>query len=217
MSDFQEKMPTSLWGLLIFISIEIILIVCVLPNGFIDKAILKEQEWGEVMMGVESHHELIKDTNALYTTLMLDTGINQTVKSFFVPSAEERARSREWDGLGNLWIPFIEGRGEALAKAIYHIYYRGLLLYMWLPYMLVVLVPSIFGGYMSWNIKRYNFEHSSPFLNTYSSKIIWFTGSAILISFIAPLPIPPMIIPVVIITLIPIAFSMLIGNLPKRL
>ncbi len=217
MADFEEKMPTSFWGFLVFIFIEILLIVCLIPNGFIDKAILKEQGWGEALMGVSQHADLIEDTNNLYTTLMLDSGVNQTVNNFFVPSAEERERSKEWENLGNLWIPFIESRGEALTKVIYHIYYRSLLLAMWLPYMMVVLVPSIFGGYMSWNIKRYNFDHSSPFLNTYSSKIIWFSVGAIVVSFLAPIPIPPMIIPVVIITLIPIASSLLIGNLPKRL
>lgn len=46
MSDFQEKLPTSLWGFVIFVFIEIILIVCLIPNGFLDRAILKEQEWG---------------------------------------------------------------------------------------------------------------------------------------------------------------------------
>lgn len=217
MADFEEKMPTGLWSFLVFVFIEIILIVCMIPNGFIDKAILKEQEWGEALMGVESHQKLIEDTNRMYTFLMLDSGVNQTVSAFFIPSAAERERSKEWENLGNLWIPFIESRGEALTKVIYHIYYRSLMIGMWVPYMIVVLVPSIFGGYMSWNIKRYNFDHSSPFLNTYSSKIIWFSVAATLISFLAPIPIPPMVIPVVIITLIPIASSLLIGNLPKRL
>ncbi|EPJ7983210.1 DUF4400 domain-containing protein [Pseudomonas aeruginosa] len=217
MSDFQEKLPTSLWGFVIFVFIEIILIVCLIPNGFLDRAILKEQEWGEVLMGAESHEHLINDTNTLYTKLMLDSGVNQMVFDFFVPTAEERERSKAWENLGRMWFSFIESRGEALAKVIYHIYYRALLIGMWLPYMLVVLVPSVFGGYMAWNIKRYNFDHSSPFLNTYSSKIIWATVAGILISFIAPVPIPPMVIPVLIITLVPIACSLLIGNLPKRL
>lgn len=217
MADFEEKMPTGLWSFILFIFIEILLIICLIPNGMIVEAIKKERSWGVSLMGAESHEQLIDDTNQLYSTLMLESGVNQTVKSFFIPSDEERARSREWDGLGNLWIPFMEARADAVTSVIYHIYYRGLLLYMWLPYMVVVLVPSIFGGYMSWNIKRYNFDHSSPFLNTYSSKIIWFTVAALLVSFLAPLPIPPMIVPVVIITLIPIAASLLIGNLPKRL
>jgi hypothetical protein len=217
MADFEEKMPTSLWGLIIFLCIEILLIVCILPNGLIDKAILKEQAWGQVLMGDTSHEKLIHETNDAYTFLFLDSGINPMVGSFFIPSAEERERSKAWDGLGNLWLSFIEARGEALSKCLYHIIYRLILLAIWLPYMIVVLVPSIFGGYMAWNIKRYNFDHSSPFLNTYASKIIWLTVCGILVSFIAPIPIPPMVIPILIITLIPIASSMLIGNLPKRL
>lgn len=217
MSDFQEKMPTSFWGLIVFLFIEVLLIVCIIPNGFIDKAILKEQAWGEVLMGESSHKQLIDDTNSVYTTIFLDSGVNEMVRDFFIPTAAERERSKGWENLAKLWLPFIEARGDALTKCLYHIVYRCILLAIWLPYMLVVLVPSIFGGYMSWNIKRYNFDHSSPFLNTYASKIIWLTIASILVSFIAPIPIPPMVIPVLIITLIPVAASMLIGNLPKRL
>ncbi|KNH45267.1 MULTISPECIES: DUF4400 domain-containing protein [Pseudomonas] len=217
MADVEEKMPQGLWATLVFICIEILLIVCIVPNEFIDMAILKEQDWGEVLMGKNQHDGLINKTNQLYSKINLETGLNQTVQSFFVPTAEEREKSKAWEGLGRVWFSFIGNRGEALTKVMYHIYYRFLLLLMWLPYMAVILVPSVLGGYMSWNIKRYTFRHSSPFLNTYSSKIIAFIIASLCVSFIAPVPIPPMIIPVVIITLLPIACSLLIGNLPKRL
>lgn len=217
MADVEEKMPKGLWTTIVFIFIEIIMIVCLVPNKFIDTAILTEQDWGEVLMGKDQHDDLISRTNALYTKVNLDTGLNATVQSFFVPTAEERERSRAWEGLGRVWFSFIENRGEALAKVMYHIYYRLLLLLMWLPYMAVIILPSIFGGYMSWNIKRYTFRHTSPFLNTYSSKIIAFIVASLCVSFIAPIPIPPMIIPIVIITMLPIACGLLIGNLPKRL
>lgn len=217
MADFEEKMPTGLWQMIVFLCLEIILIVCLVPNSFIDKSILKEQDWGELLMGKPSHDMLIEDTNDLYTSLMLTSGVNETVKFFFIPTEQEKARSKGWEHLGELWFSFITARGEALTKVIYHIYYRMLLLYMWLPYMAVMLVPSIFGGYMTWHRKRYSFAHSSPFLNTHSSRIISFSAIGIVVSFIAPLPIPPMIIPLVVILLIPVSATLLIGNLPKRL
>lgn len=217
MADIEEKMPKSFWAILVFVCIEILLIVIIVPNNFIDDAILKEQDWGEVLMGKNEHDLLIKRTDDLYTSIHLDSGFNQWVGKLFVPTDEERAKSKGWEGLGRLWFNFIENRGEALTKVLYHVYYRFLLLVIWLPYMLVILAPSVLGGYMTWNIKRYTFQHSSPFLNTYSSKIISFIFASLLVSFIAPIPIPPMVIPVVIIVLMPIACSLLIGNLPKRL
>jgi len=168
-------------------------------------------------MGKDSHDLLIENTNSLYTNLMLNSGVNETVKYFFIPTAEEQERSKGWENLGDLWFSFISARGEALTKVIYHIYYRMLLLFMWVPYMVVMLVPSIFGGYMTWHKKRYSFAHSSPFLNTHSSRLIWFSVIGVMVSFIAPLPIPPMIIPLIVILMIPIASTLLIGNLPKRL
>ncbi|WP_454838459.1 DUF4400 domain-containing protein [Pseudomonas mohnii] len=217
MADVEEKMPKTLWAALVFICIEILLIVVLVPNSFIDTAILKEQDWGEALMGKSQHEQLVRDTDSLYTQLHLDNGLNKWVGSLFVPTDEEREKSKAWENLGNLWFKFLSNRGEALTKVLYHVYYRFLLLVMWLPYMLVILAPSVLGGYMTWNIKRYTFQHSSPFLNTYSSKIISFIVVSLMISFIAPLPIPPMVIPVVIIVLMPIASSLLIGNLPKRL
>lgn len=217
MADFEEKMPSGFWTMLIFVFLEIILIVCLVPNKFIDKSILLEQDWGEMLMGKANHDMLIEDTNNLYTSLMLTSGVNETVKFFFIPTEEEKARSKGWEHLGDLWFSFITVRGEALTKVIYHIYYRMLLLFMWAPYMAVMLAPAIFGGYMTWHRKRYSFAHSSPFLNTHSSRLIWFCVIGIVVSFLAPLPIPPMIIPLIVILLIPVASTLLIGNLPKRL
>ncbi|RNF58595.1 hypothetical protein EFK68_04340 [Pseudomonas aeruginosa] len=120
MADFEEKMPSGLWGTIVFLFVEIILIVCLVPNAFIDKSILKEQEWGEILMGKDSHDLLIENTNSLYTDLMLNSGVNETVKFFFIPTAEERERSKGWENLGDLWFSFISARGEALTKVIYH-------------------------------------------------------------------------------------------------
>lgn len=63
-------------------------------------------------MGTESHEHLINDTNTLYTKLMLDSGVNQMVFDFFVPTAEERERSKAWENLGRMWFSFIESRGR---------------------------------------------------------------------------------------------------------
>ncbi len=79
MADFEEKIPSGLWGTIIFLFIEILLIVCLVPNAFIDRSILKEQEWGEMLMGKTSHEMLIEDTNSLYITLMLDSCSGQLI------------------------------------------------------------------------------------------------------------------------------------------
>lgn len=213
MADIEEKMPAGIWLTLAFVCVEILLIVCIVPNAFIDRAILKEQDWGEAMMGKAASDQLIDDTARIYSTIHLESGLNETVREFFLGGKQTPG----WESLERQWGTFIAGRGEAVLKVCYHVYYRSLLLLMWMPYMLVILAPAVLGGYMAWNIKRYNFDHSSPFLNTYSSKIISWVVMALALSFIAPLPIPPMIVPLVVIFLIPIAASLLIGNLPKRL
>jgi len=213
MADIEERMPAGFWLSMAFVCIEILLIVCVVPNAFIDAAILKEQDWGEALMGKAASDQLIEDTGRLYSTIHLESGLNATVRDFFLGGKQTPG----WEKLESQWGTFMAGRGDAVLKVCYHIYYRSLLLMMWLPYMLVILLPAILGGYMAWNIKRYTFAHSSPFLNTYSSRIISWVVMALGLSFIAPLPIPPMIVPLVVILLIPIAASLLIGNLPKRL
>lgn len=217
MADIEEKNPTSLWGFMVFLCIEVILIVCLVPNVWIDKSIVKERQWVEMSIGAPSASDLIQTTDSLYTNSFIETGIQETISTFFIPSAEEREKNPEWENLARLWMPFIENRGDALMKVTYHILYRAQLLLMWAPYVLIILVPSIFSGYMTWNIKRYTFAYSSPLLNQYSSKLIWLSGAGILLSFITPLPIPPMVIPTLIILFIPLAAGLLIGNLPKRI
>jgi hypothetical protein len=213
----EEKWPKTFWAFIVCFFIEIILVVCLVPNNFIERSILKEQGWTQVMLGEASEALVRKSTDQLYISILGDSGIKETVSSFFIPSEAEIEKSKGWERLGELWFPFIQARGEALAMVIYHIIYRIILLGMWIPSMIIMVVPSMVSGYMAWQIKRYNFAYSSPFLNKYSSMLLMFFSAALIVSFIAPLPIPPMIIPIMTIIVIPFACVLLLGNLPKRL
>lgn len=212
----EEKWPKTLWAVTVCVFIEIILVVCLVPNSFIERSILKEQGWARNMLGEYAETQVRQSTDQMYITFMGDTGLKEAVSDFFVPSAEQMEQSRGWENLAQLWFPFIQARGEALAMVVYHVIYRMILLGMWLPSMFVMIVPSVISGYMAWQVKRYNFAYSSPFLNRYSSMLMLFFGAALMISFIAPFPVPPMIIPILTLVVIPFACVLLIGNLPKR-
>ncbi|MBL1868911.1 DUF4400 domain-containing protein, partial [Klebsiella pneumoniae] len=82
---------------------------------------------------------------------------------------------------------------------------------------LVVGVPSMFAGLMKWMSKRYTFGYSSPFFNRRSLTMIGWGIFSMILSLFVPFPIPPMIGAVVMIVAMPIAFILLISNLPKRI
>lgn len=115
------------------------------------------------------------------------------------------------------FIGLFQNIAENLNYWLYMIMYRLTLDMYWLPYMTVVIMPSLFAGIMRWMAKRYNFGYASPFLNRRSMVLIGWGVYSVLLSLFIPLPVPPMIGALIMIVMIPIGSSLLISNLPKRI
>ena len=115
------------------------------------------------------------------------------------------------------FVGLFQNIAENLNYWLYMIMYRLTLDMYWLPYMAVVIIPSLFAGVMRWMAKRYNFGYASPFLNRRSMVLIGWGVYSVLLSLFIPLPVPPMIGALIMIVMIPIGSSLLISNLPKRI
>src|SRR5699024_5739503 len=106
---------------------------------------------------------------------------------------------------------------EALSSVVRGVLERASHIWIWTPFMLVIAIPSVLDGYMSWKIKRTNFDYSSPFLNRYGHQLAWLCFMLALVGLILPAPVPPVIIPAMCLAVIPIIGIWIIGNLPKRI
>lgn len=211
----EEKWPKSVVASIAFFFILVLMLATLAPNLMIDKVIQIEHKWGKELLTNADYKRVIDSTNKLYTTLIIDSGAKEMVADVFMPRGTETVDAFE-KNVG-WWFNYLEARGEALQKIIYQIIFRGLLTLYWLPFFAVVVVPAIFAGYMRWQAKRHGFDYSSPFLNNNAAMMISWGGILLMLSLLAPIPLPPLVVCTFIIIILPVLLSVLIRNLPKQI
>lgn len=211
----EEKWPKTLVGCIVFFFIIVLIIAAFVPNDMIDRAMETEQGMAQKLLTEADMEKIITKTGSLYSSWMLHSGLRDTVADIFMRKGPSSVAA--FEEKASFWFRYLEQRGEALQKIGYHITYRLVLAMYWVPFFVVVVIPSAVGGFMSWKAKRHGFEYSSPFINNNSISLIGWGIVIMLVSILLPAPLPPLIVCTVLIALMPVVFSLLISNLPKRI
>lgn len=213
----DEKAPKAFWAAVIFYCVAISTILVFAPSAWIDKSLEKEHEWTQALMGAEAAATIQDYARGWYDSLFVETQVDKTVFEFFVPTAEQMARSKGFEQLGGLWFQFMADRAGALHKILVVLLERLAHIVLWLPFMAIVFVPSVIDGWMTWRVKRTNFDYASPFLNRHGHALTILAAMLVLVGIIVPVPVPPLVIPVLSIAIMPVIGIWVIGNLPKRI
>jgi len=195
------------------VTIELMLIATLIPGEWAQKAIEKEAQYIAESSGIEQRDYVLQTATNWFTSATVETGMWKAMYSFLIPTRQQREDSNikaDW------WFQFVEGRIDSLQKSVYHTMTRFALLLSWLPYILILLLPSAWDGYMTWKIKKTNFDYSSPVIHRYSLKAGAAIIGIVLLAFFAPIPIDPIYIPVALM-MIAIITGVAIGNLQKRI
>lgn len=213
----DDKWPISFKGLMIWLTAIWLVIMFFVPASFVYQNMMKEISWGEKMIGAKEFPDVMTTTNDRYKYLFIDTHIDSTLKEYYQPIKAKTSTGDVLNQIGDLAVPFFMNGAKVFNYLLYIMTYRMSLILYWIPFLLVVGVPSIFAGAMKWMSKRYTFGYSSPFFNRRSLTMIGWGVFSMILSLFVPFPIPPMIGAVVMIVAMPIAFILLISNLPKRI
>lgn len=196
--------------------IELFLVLAFVPGDWTESVIKRESQKVENSLGMDTVNWIRDKADAWYTTTMLDSGVYRAMHRHVIPSKEEQEASKGMENIGNTIWPWAEGRLNALMHVIYQVFARVALFLVWAPYMLILLVPSVWHGMMTWRIKRTNFDYASPIFHRYGVRSIAAITQLMLIAFFLPLALNPMVIPLAM-----MASSVMIGvamsNFQKRI
>ncbi|ELY4881501.1 DUF4400 domain-containing protein (plasmid) [Providencia huaxiensis] len=213
----DDKWPISFKGLMMWATGIWLVVMFFVPASFVYQNMTKEIEWGQKMIGTTEFPDVMRTTNARYKYFFIDTGIDSALKNYYKPIKAKTNTGDALNKIGDMAVPFFTNGAKVFNYLLYIMTYRLSLIMYWIPFLIVVGVPSIFAGTMKWMSKRYTFAYSSPFFNRRSLTMIGWGIFSMLLSLFIPFPIPPMIGAVVLIVAMPIAFILLISNLPKRI
>lgn len=209
-------MKKQFWLVILLFVIELGVVLLLVPGDWTYKEINKEAEYVERSLGVQSRNWIHDKARHWYQTSMIDSGAYESIRRHLIPNQEERSKSRGMENMGSQFFDWWEDRIEALATVVYQFFARLALAIMWAPYMLVLLIPAAFDGWMTWKIKRTNFAYSSPVIHRYSIRGLFSLGSLLVIAFFVPIALDPVFIPIVLMAAC-VLIGVAGGNLQKRI
>ena len=206
------------WFSVLFILVQVLTVLVLVPTTWLEDVIRIEDEMLYATLGEKTAYQVEEKGYRAYETVFVRTGITDYVRLLFIPSEEERARSRGMESLGQEgWFPWIESRGYALQLMLIQAFERLAHIYIWSPVMLLIFLPAAWDGYQNWQMKRTSLGYSSPFWHRIGVQMTGLSVMLMLIGTFVPFPLPPIILPALIMIVIPFLGSIVIANLPKRI
>lgn len=209
-------MKHRFWMLALLFAIELCVIMLLVPGQWTEQVIESEANLTKRSLGQSSVVWIHDKASLWYTHLVENTDILGAMHRFLIPSEEQRLASTGIEDMGSGFFVWWDNRIEALGYLIYQVLVRFALLLMWLPYIAALAIPAVFDGWMTWKIKRTNFDYASPIVHRYSTRGITTAIFGLLVVFFLPIAIDPIIVPVVLM-LIAVLLGLSAGNLQKRI
>lgn len=209
-------MKTPFWLIAWLLVAELFIILVFVPGHWTERVIQKESTMIENQLGRETVEWIDRTALHWYNRSMWDTGVYRTLHKLLIPTPEERAASRGMEGIGGKIFPWVDDRLAAMMNVVYQVFARAALLLVWAPYMLIMLLPALWDGIMTWKIKRTNFDYASPVWHRYGIRGVFFAFQCLLIAFFAPIALNPIIIPMTMMVMC-IMLGLATANLQKRI
>lgn len=198
---------------LLLLALEVLFIAAILPGQWSENAMTQEMKMIESMSGIEHRNQVLGHATNWYTTSLVDTGVWQALFDMLVPDAHLREKSIvKAEG----WFNLVDNRITAIQQSVYLMFVRVSLLFTWLPYVPLLLVPAVWDGVMTWRIKKTNFDYASPILHRYAIRGWVAIAVLSMVVFMMPIPLAPIYIPIALMFSV-VAVGIATGNLQKRI
>ena len=167
-------------------------------------------------MGEQEYNFISEKATDWFKSGVVESGLLATIYSVLMPTESQIENSEGFEGLSDQWGGFVESRMEAIQILIYHVLLRSALLFNWMPFMLLLAVPAFYSGYNERQIKKTNFEYSSPFIHGMSLKAALVIVVGLVIIMFMPIAFNPIYLPALMM-LFCVVLGISLGHFQKRI
>ena len=182
--------------------VEVFAVLLFTQRSLVEKQINREYAGTVQLMGKQNAARIYATANRWFIDTMVKSGAFDASYHMFVPQGERDMKGQHAlsDGIG--WF---EQRLNAFWAVIFRSYQRWALFLAWLPYALLILVPSAIDGWVQRQIKKETFGYTSPLRYA----VAFYTMVALLVSpilyFLLPVAITPLFAPIWAVVMIAVA------------
>lgn len=207
-------MKRPLWLIIWVLLIEAVIVFALIPGNWMDTVITREQALLENRMGHAQSEWIRGKAYEIYRANLIDNGFYQIAHDHLIPPPD-RVQAKGWENFGKGYFAWLDGRMRALAKIFYHFSQRMVVMKIWLPYLLILLVPAIIDGICSWKVKREGFAYSSSILHRWAYAATGWVIAIQVAIFLVPYPVDPLVMPFQGVFMC-IFIGIFLGNMQKR-
>lgn len=201
--------------LLIWI-LEIFLVGAFVRESWFVQHIQHETDNSIRWLGADTVKAVYRAADNIFESTFVETGLYDTSYELFIPSAEERRRSKGMESMGKEIFTQVDRRLDVMWIAAYQVIVRVLMLLLWAPYFVIILVPAIVDGVVVREIKKVNFGFSSPMFHRYAIYAIVMVLYLMLLTLFSPVQVAPIVYPLAILIIV-VAMNLMVANTHKRL
>ncbi|WP_427501710.1 DUF4400 domain-containing protein (plasmid) [Methylomonas sp. MED-D] len=167
-------------------------------------------------LGADHDRRIREEATSVFNALLVQTGIQQNVYHFFIPTTAEREKSVGFEHFGQTdYFPFVQSKLDVLFGTFYQSLRRLFLLLSWWPFLIASVIPSAVDGLIQRKIKQSNFDYSSPLAHRYSFYAVIGIVYLLLLGLTFPFPIPPQAMPIACVG-IALAMNIYFAHTQKR-
>jgi hypothetical protein len=201
----------------ILLAVEVIVVAAMIPRSFTDSQINKELNQITVVMGEHYSQKTQDRARVWFNDYFVETGIYDETFRFFIPTEEQRRKSRGLEDFGQDNIfPFVEKTLVSIWTGLLQSTLRVSHYILWWPFLLLSLIPAGIDAYYERRIKQTSFRHSSPIRYRYAINSFMLIVMLFLFSVFFPLAVPPILVPIGF-CIMAMSISFIFSNLQKKM
>jgi hypothetical protein len=195
---------------------EVLLIVILYPSDWASSSVHKEREMLHAHFTPKAAKQIDDRALHYHDEWFIESGFADGLFNMFVPSEQQVERSRGMEELGKGWFRLVESRIQVMLDMLQQLMIRLSMTWQWWPFVVCLVVPAIFDGYMTRRIKKNNFDYASPMIHKLAMQSMIWVVIGLPIIYLLPIPLPPWIVPTLLL-LAAAATGFALGNFYKRI
>ncbi len=187
----------TFWNAIGIFILEFLLICLLIPESFVKAQIKYEVMDIADKLGAATAQEVRQDTTKIFDSIVVDTGIYTTLHRMVIPSRAEQQRSKGMESLGKDIFPFVQSRLEAMWYSVSQAIMRLVHFLVWLPFLLLLIIPAMLDGVFQRRIRITTFRHVSALRHRMGFRGIVVIIFGLFIIALMPFGIPTLVFPVI--------------------
>lgn len=201
---------------LVIIIIELTFIIGFTSTAHIRRTSMEEDARITEVLGTETALLVEERADGWYKSVITDNHVYDLVWHFFIPTEEEKAKSKGLERLGEEVFELTKVRIDTLFDIIYWVFRRIALFSIWFWPLVPIFGLAFVDGFFTRRIKQTNFDFSSPFIHQWSWRACGWICFGMIVLFFLPFVISPVAAPVLI-GIVGVTLGLSVSNVQKRI